>query len=86
MKKFANLYLTLVFIILYIPIAYLIFYSFNEGGDMNGFTGFTLGGCRRVLADGGGVGVVVRGGRLSVAISPTLFHWWCCWVCLDCNI
>lgn len=25
MKKFANLYLTLVFIILYIPIGYLIF-------------------------------------------------------------
>ncbi|MFC3928019.1 ABC transporter permease [Streptococcus caprae] len=42
MKKFANLYLTLVFLILYIPIAYLIFYSFNAGGDMNGFTGFTL--------------------------------------------
>ena len=42
MKKFANLYLTLVFIILYIPIGYLIFYSFNPGGDMNGFTGFTL--------------------------------------------
>ena len=42
MKKFANLYLTLVFIILYIPIAYLIFYFFYEGGDRNGFTGFTL--------------------------------------------
>ena len=42
MKKFANLYLALVFVILYIPIAYLIFYSFNQGGDMNGFTGFTL--------------------------------------------
>ena len=42
MKKIANLYLSLVFVILYIPIAYLIFYSFNQGGDMNGFTGFTL--------------------------------------------
>ena len=42
MKKIANLYLLLVFIILYIPIVYLIFYSFNQGGDMNGFTGFTL--------------------------------------------
>ena len=30
MKKFANLYLALVFVILYIPIAYLIFYSFNQ--------------------------------------------------------
>lgn len=51
MKKFANLYLTLVFIILYIPIAYLIFYSFNEGGDMNGFTGFTLEHYRTMFAD-----------------------------------
>lgn len=42
MKKFANTYLGLVFVLLYIPIAYLIFYSFNSGGDMNGFTGFTL--------------------------------------------
>lgn len=42
MKKFANLYLGLVFLILYLPIFYLIFYSFNAGGDMNGFTGFTL--------------------------------------------
>lgn len=42
MKKLANLYLAVVFLILYIPIAYLIFYSFNQGGDMNGFTGATL--------------------------------------------
>lgn len=42
MKKLANLYLALVFLILYIPIFYLIAYSFNSGGDMNGFTGFTL--------------------------------------------
>lgn len=42
MKKLANLYLALVFLILYIPIVYLIVYSFNQGGDMNGFTGFTL--------------------------------------------
>ena len=38
MKKFANLYLALVFVILYLPIFYLIAYSFNSGGDMNSFT------------------------------------------------
>lgn len=32
MKKFANLYLTLVFIILYIPIAYLIFIPLMKVG------------------------------------------------------
>ena len=43
MKKnlFSKIYLTLVFIILYSPIFYLIFYSFNKGGTMNKFTGFT---------------------------------------------
>ena len=51
MKKFANLYLTLVFIILYIPIGYLIFYSFNQGGDMSGFTGFTLEHYSAMFAD-----------------------------------
>lgn len=42
MKKIGYLYLTLVFLILYIPIFYLIFYSFNQAGDMNRFTGLTL--------------------------------------------
>lgn len=42
MKKLAHFYLAFVFIILYIPIFYLIVYSFNKGGDMNGFTGITF--------------------------------------------
>lgn len=42
MKKIGHLYLTLVFLILYIPIFYLVFYSFNQAGDMNRFTGLTL--------------------------------------------
>ena len=40
--KFSNLYLWFMFAVLYLPIFYLIFYSFNAGGDMNSFTGFTL--------------------------------------------
>ena len=46
MKKFkwSYLYLGIVFLFLYAPIFYLIFYSFNEGGTMNSFTaGFTWG-------------------------------------------
>lgn len=44
MKKFkwANLYLIIVFIFLYLPIAYLMYYSFNKGNNMNHFTGFSL--------------------------------------------
>lgn len=42
MKLFEKCYLFLVFVILYTPIAYLIFYSFNDGGNMNAFTKPTL--------------------------------------------
>lgn len=40
--KWSNVYIAFVFLILYAPICYLMFYSFNEGGDMTGFTGFTF--------------------------------------------
>lgn len=45
MKKLsmpAKAYLALVFVVLYAPIFYLIFYSFNSGGTMNSFESFTL--------------------------------------------
>ncbi|WP_208559185.1 ABC transporter permease [Marinilactibacillus kalidii] len=37
----ANLYLIVIFLLLYMPILYLIYYSFNQAGTMNEFTGFT---------------------------------------------
>ena len=40
--SWANIYLVCVFIFLYLPIFYLIFYSFNAGETMNSFTGFSL--------------------------------------------
>lgn len=51
MKKFARLYLVFVFVLLYLPIFYLMFYSFNQGGDMNGFTGFTLENFQTLFED-----------------------------------
>ncbi len=53
MRKFrwSNLYLILVFILLYVPIFYLIFYSFNDGGTMNEFTGFTFEHYQAVFQD-----------------------------------
>ena len=53
MKKFrwSNLYLVVVFILLYVPIFYLIFYSFNDGGTMNDFTGFTFEHYQSVFKD-----------------------------------
>ncbi|MTD30392.1 ABC transporter permease [Planomicrobium sp. YIM 101495] len=49
--KPAKVYLALVFIILYAPIFYLIFYSFNSGGTMSSFEGFTLEHYAAVFAD-----------------------------------
>lgn len=47
----ANLFLIIIFFILYAPIFYLIFYSFNSGGSMSGFEGFTLDWYRELLQD-----------------------------------
>ncbi|MFD1606234.1 ABC transporter permease [Oceanobacillus luteolus] len=44
-------FLIIVFSILYAPIFYLIFYSFNSGGTMSGFEGFTLDWYRELLGD-----------------------------------
>ncbi|SFE84343.1 spermidine/putrescine transport system permease protein [Paenibacillus catalpae] len=49
--KLSNVYLIAVFIILYAPIFYLIFYSFNSGGAMRDFEGFTLEWYQEVFAD-----------------------------------
>lgn len=50
-KKIANIYLVCIFIILYAPIFYLIFYSFNSGGSMHHFEGFTFDWYKEVFAD-----------------------------------
>ncbi|MCK1237858.1 ABC transporter permease, partial [Streptococcus uberis] len=44
-------YLTFTFALLYIPIFYLIFYSFNKGGDMNQFTGMTFDHYQTLFSD-----------------------------------
>ena len=51
MKKIAPFYLAFTFALLYVPIFYLIGYSFNKGGDMNGFKGFTLEHYQTLFAD-----------------------------------
>lgn len=37
-----KLYLAVVFVFLYVPIVYLLAYSFNKGDTMNSFTGFSM--------------------------------------------
>lgn len=50
-SPFANIFLVFIFFILYAPIFYLIFYSFNSGGTMSGFEGFTLEWYQELLTD-----------------------------------
>ncbi len=47
----SKLYLVCVFFVLYSPIAYLVFYSFNSGGTMHGYEGFTLDWYKEVFQD-----------------------------------
>ena len=49
--KLSNLYLAAVFFILYAPILYLVFYSFNSGGTMSNFEGFTLEWYKSLFTD-----------------------------------
>lgn len=49
--KWSYLYLLVVFALLYAPIFYLIFYSFNDSNSMNQFTGFTLANYAAVFED-----------------------------------
>lgn len=54
-----KVYLFLVFAVLYAPIFYLIYYSFNSAGTMNGFESFTLEHYQAVLADTRLIGIVL---------------------------
>jgi len=49
--KWQNLYLIVIFILLYAPIFYLIFYSFSSGDNMNGFKSFTWQNYQTLFAD-----------------------------------
>jgi spermidine/putrescine transport system permease protein len=50
-NKLSMIYLFIVFFILYAPIIYLIAYSFNSGGTMYDFEGFTLDWYKQLLGD-----------------------------------
>lgn len=51
LTKLSHLYLFIVFFILYAPIFYLVFYSFNSGGTMHDFEGFTFDWYRELFGD-----------------------------------
>ena len=68
--KWTNLYLLLVFVLLYAPIMYLIFYSFNDGGTMTSFTGFTWDNYAAVFEDTRLMGILLD--TLLVALLSAL--------------
>lgn len=68
--KWSNLYLLLVFVVLYAPIMYLIYYSFNDGGTMTSFTGFTWDNYLAVFEDTRLMGIVLD--TLLVALLSSL--------------
>ncbi|MCC3358807.1 ABC transporter permease [Bacillus sp. REN16] len=47
----SKLYLFIIFFILYAPIIYLVYYSFNSGGTMNNFEDFTLDWYKELFGD-----------------------------------
>ena len=51
LSKWSVFYLCLVFVVLYAPIFYLIFYSFNSGGTMHNFEDFTLDWYKELFHD-----------------------------------
>jgi spermidine/putrescine transport system permease protein len=70
-----KLYLLVVFAILYAPILYLMYYSFNSGGTMHGFEGFTLQWYKEVFQDTRLIIIVINTlviALLSAAISTIL--------------
>lgn len=69
-SKWNNVFLAIVFLVLYLPIFYLILYSFNEGGTMNAFTGFTWEHYQAVFEDTRLIGIVLN--TLLVALLSAL--------------
>ena len=68
--KWANIYLWFVFILLYLPIFFLIVYSFNAGDVMQGWDGFSWKHYGELFADTRIAEIVVS--TLLLAISASL--------------
>ncbi len=74
-KKLANSVIFLMFIFLYLPIFYLVFYSFNAGVSMGNFEGFSLIWYEELFRDTRMITVIINTfliGLLSAFIS-TIF-------------
>ena len=71
--KLSNFYLIFVFFIMYLPLAYLIFYSFNSGGNMSGFESFTLEHYKTVFEDKRLINIALNTAILALLSSCLLY-------------
>ena len=76
-SKSAKIYLALVFIILYAPIFYLIFYSFNSGGTMNDFESFTWEHYAAVFSDTRLIMILNKHSYCCITFCINSNDYWC---------
>ncbi|MDN4072463.1 ABC transporter permease [Fictibacillus terranigra] len=67
----SRIFLALIFLILYAPIFFLVFYSFNSGGTMYGFKSFTLDWYKELFQDSRLLIIVMN--TLVIALLSSLF-------------
>lgn len=60
LSKGSKFYLTFVMVVLYAPIFFLIFYSFNSGDSMTNFKSFTLDNYRAIFEDTRLLGILIN--------------------------
>ncbi len=70
MKILSKCYIALIFLLLYIPIAVLIVFSFNESGSLSEFTGFSLVWYEELFNDEAAFSALTN--SLMLAISSSL--------------
>ncbi len=69
MKILSRCYIGLIFFLLYIPIAVLIVFSFNESGSLSEFTGFSLVWYEELFHDEEALGALINSLVLAVCSS-----------------
>jgi len=69
-RRFANIYLIIVFAILYAPIIFLIAYSFSQGDTMTNFHGFTWRHYQTLFSDARMLAIVAN--TLLIALLSAL--------------
>ncbi|MGR3741421.1 ABC transporter permease [Companilactobacillus sp. DQM5] len=68
-KIFSKVYLILLFVILYLPIAYLVLFAFNTGNSMGSFQGFTLDHFNELFSDNRLISIVINTFLIAILSS-----------------